>query len=661
MEYYENKLCISQPELLAVMSKANYDQMVARGRVARMRRGGRGRYALVTIDSLPEQYKSKVKEVYPDTSLMPLFEWLRSNYTIDAAARSYFADVRFDNGDVLSPEKVFEYTINASVINAVLKLMSSANAMRRTGRVEWSSMTEVIAYFKREFGHTLPESVLRFRKKVAEFKREGYGCLISGKFQNQNKRKVNYRIEQLILSLDSLPQRPFNTTVAEMYNAFVCGELDAYDPETGELFDPEEFTDKDGEPITLSETTVANILNNPKNKVLRSKVHDTAWEFNNRYRPHHNRKSPGMAFSKISLDDRDLPRPMIGGKRVKAYYAYDVASGCVIGHAYSHTKDNELFLNCLRNMFGLIDRQGWNCPAEAEVEHHIVRNYADDLMQANVIFPFVRWCNPGNSREKRAEHFNRAKKYSVEKRLQVGIGRWWAKTEANRPQIEKVYDAQNDTYKEREYTFEQLVADDLRASTIYNNMPHPNQKLYPGLTRWDVLCKKQNPTLLPVNKAMLYRFIGEHTKTTIRRNMYCIVGGVKFRLPSPELVARLAPRDCEVQAYYMPDNEGNIPEVYVYQGDNFIATCAPINPYNEATTEQTDEDRASFRDQSAYVARFDAMVKHEAIQKIRIQEPDSVDVDIIPEIIHSAAPPLIEPCDFSFDADDYKNRAFDDI
>ena len=69
--------------------------------------------------------------------------------------------------------------------------MASANALRRVGRIGWDSMAETITYFKREFGHTLPESMLRFRKKVAQFKREGYACLISGRFQNQNSRKVN--------------------------------------------------------------------------------------------------------------------------------------------------------------------------------------------------------------------------------------------------------------------------------------------------------------------------------------------------------------------------------------------------------------------------------------------------------------------------------------
>ena len=450
MEYYNNILCMTAGELTAVMTPSNYKQLSARGKITVARRACRGHRALVVVDSLPSKYREKVKEIYPEGSTMKLHECFRENFTLDAEARTFFSTFRFDNGSPLPADKVNEYTVNASAIRAVLRLMANTKSLRRAqfgGRVKWDEMAAAVAYFKQEYGHTLPESTLRLRKKVAQFNREGYACLISGKFQNQNTRRVNYRTERLILSLDCQPERPFNTTTHEMYLQFVCGELDVYDPETGELFDPEDFTDKNGEPIMLSEATIRNYLNNPKNRALRAKYHDSAWKFNNEYRPHHNRKAAGWAFSKVSLDDRDLPRKMADGNRVKAYYAYDVASGCVVGYAYNRLKTADLFLDCVRNMFQLIDRQGWNCPAEVEVEHHLLGNCAYGLMRAGVVFPFVRWCNPGNSQEKRAEHFNRAKKYGVEKRSQVGIGRWYARLEANRPKVEKIYDEFNNTYK----------------------------------------------------------------------------------------------------------------------------------------------------------------------------------------------------------------------
>lgn len=665
MEYFNNQLCISARELAAIMTPACYDKLVVRDKVTVARPGkGRGNYALVVVDSLPDKYKEKVNELYPEGSAMKLYEWFRNNYTLSAEARSFYSSFRFDNGKSLPAEKISEYTVNASVILAVQRLMANTKALRRAqpgGRVQWDEMATAIAYFKKEYGHTLPESTLRFRKKVAEFNKVGYFCLISGKFQNQNSRKVNYRTERLILSLDSLPERPFNTTVAELYNAFVCGELDVYDPETGELFNPEEFSDKNGDPIALSETTIANYLNNPKNLALRSKLHDTAWDFNNKYRPHHNRKAPVWAFSKISLDDRDLPRKMADGNRVKAYYAYDVASGCVIGYSHNRLKTTDLFIDCVRNMFQLIDLQGWNCPAEVEVEHHLVNNFADGLIRAGVVFPFVRWCNPGNSQEKRAEHFNRAKKYGVEKRLQTGIGRWYARLEANRPKVEKIYDEFNNTYKEPVYTYDELVADDIRAIAEYNNQLHPNQKMYPGLTRWEVLCQNQNPNLTPVDKVLLYRFIGEKTKTSIKRNMYCTVRGVKYCLPSPELIERLAPNDYSVEAFYLPDNEGNVSEVYLYQDNNFIAICSPVGLYNEAEAEKTQEDEDNYLAQSKYVSQFDAMMKRDKIQKVQILPKPSKE-EAEPETVPIVEPPRIDtPEELPHEFKSYAQRALEEL
>ena len=662
MEYYNNILCMTAGELTAVMTPSNYKQLSARGKITVARRACRGHRALVVVDSLPSKYREKVKEIYPEGSTMKLHECFRENFTLDAEARTFFSTFRFDNGSPLPADKVNEYTVNASAIRAVLRLMANTKSLRRAqfgGRVQWDEMAAAVAYFKQEYGHTLPESTLRLRKKVAQFNREGYACLISGKFQNQNTRRVNYRTERLILSLDCQPERPFNTTTHEMYLQFVCGELDVYDPETGELFDPEDFTDKNGEPIMLSEATIRNYLNNPKNRALRAKYHDSAWKFNNEYRPHHNRKAAGWAFSKVSLDDRDLPRKMADGNRVKAYYAYDVASGCVVGYAYNRLKTADLFLDCVRNMFQLIDRQGWNCPAEVEVEHHLVCNFADGLMRAGVVFPFVRWCNPGNSQEKRAEHFNRAKKYGVEKRSQVGIGRWYARLEANRPKVEKIYDEFNNTYKEATYTYEQLVAEDIRAIATYNNQLHPNQTMYPGLTRWQVLCENQNPNLSPVDKALLYRFIGERTRTSIRRNMYCTVRGVKFGLPSPELIGRLAPNDYAVEAFYMPDAEGNVSEVYLYQGNNFIATCAPIGLYNEATAERTGEDVQNYLEQSKYVAQFDAMIRREKIQKVKIL-PCDMPTDKAEVVEAGPIIPAEDPDEFEFDID-YAQKAKQDL
>ena len=631
---------LSEEELAPILSVPNYKKLAAKKEINVVRPGkGLGSYALVEIATMPLRFQERIKLKYGDTKEDVIRNWLGSHYHIDAKAREFYTRFRFDNGDALPPEHIQEYTVNASVIEAVMRAMEDATFMRKAmkaGPVNWGELAGAISYYQAEFGHTLPVSSNRFKKRVNDFKANGYESLISRKFMNQNRRKVTYDIERLLLSIDAQPEQPFNTTVWEQYNMFVQGDLELYDPETGEVLNPADFTDKDGNPLVLSPATVANYLNNPKNKALRAKLHMSQWDFNNAYRPYHLRCIGEFSLSKVSLDDRDLPRPMKDGNRVKAYYAYDVVSGAVVGYAYNRYKTTELFLDCMRNMFQTLDRNGMYIPAELEVEHHLVSDFADGLMQAGTVFPLIRWCNPGNSREKRAEHKNREKKYGVEKRTQVGIGRWWAKLEANRPKEEKVYDEKNNTYKVKAYSYEELVADDIRAIQTFNAQPHPNQKRYPGMSRWDVLCAHQNPNLAPWDKAVLYRFIGQHTETTIRQNTYCTVMYNQYGLPSPEIIEKLEPRNYKVDAYYLPDADGTINEVYIYQNGRYIATCKPVARYNENTAEQTEYDKAAYTEQSKYVAQFDKMMKDGKIKRVGILAKE--EAKLITEVQAEAVP-----------------------
>lgn len=631
---------LSEEELAPIMSIPNYKKLAAKEKINVVRSGrGLGGYVLVEIATMPLRFQERIKLKYGDMKEDVIRNWLGSHYHIDAKAREFYTRFRFDNGDALPPEHIQEYTVNASVIEAVMRAMEDATFMRKAmkaGPVNWGELAGPISYYQAEFGHTLPVSSNRFKKRVNDFKANGYESLISRKFMNQNRRKVTYDIERLLLSIDAQPEQPFNTTVWEQYNLFVQGELELYDPETGEVLNPADFTDKDGNPLVLSPATVANYLNNPKNKALRGKLHMSQWDFNNAYRPYHLRSIGEYSLSKVSLDDRDLPRPMKDGNRVKAYYAYDVVSGAVVGYAYNRYKTTELFLDCMRNMFQTLDRNGMYIPAELEVEHHLVSDFADGLMQAGTVFPLIRWCNPGNSREKRAEHKNREKKYGVEKRTQVGIGRWYAKLEANRPKEEKVYDEKNNTYKVKTYSYEELVADDIRAIETFNAQPHPNQKRYPGMSRWDVLCAHQNPNLAPWDKAVLYRFIGQHTETTIRQNTYCTVMYNQYGLPSPEIIEKLEPRNYKVDAYYLPDADGTINEVYIYQNGRYIATCKPVARYNENTAEQTEYDKAAYTEQSKYVAQFDKMMKDGKIKRVGILAKE--EAKLITEVQAEAVP-----------------------
>jgi len=369
---------------------------------------------------------------------------------------------------------------------------------------------------------------------------------------------------------------------------------------TGELFNPQDFI-KNEAPIEISESTVWNYLNMPHNRIIVDSKRSGSFNFNNEHRPHHHRNAPKFAFSKISMDDRDLPRKLMDGKRVKAYYAYDVASGCVVGRSYSKDKDEALFIGCMQDMFRTIEREGLAMPLEVEVENHLVNKFFDDLA---IMFPFVRICNPGNSQEKHAEHLNKAKKYGIEHKAHTGIGRWYL-SEAYRVDNDKV----NDEFVQKTYTYERLVADDIQDCINFNNQMHPKQKKYPGKTRWQVLIENINPKASAVNPAIVYKGIGDMTKTSINRNMYCSVKHVKFQLPTPKIINRLLPGNYEVEAYYLPDAEGQIKEVFLYQNNVFLCKCEPVDKYNTAKAEWEEQDATGYEQQAKYVSQFDKTVR----------------------------------------------------
>ena len=629
MEYYGGRLCISARELVdgGIVTQANYQNWTNRGRIDVVRRGGgaTGNYALVAVESLPRAYRTKVQTMYPDGDLTRLKGWVCSNYEVDQAAVAFFHD-KSKTGVELPPAKVQEYIINASVLNTCIRLYERAATAQKLfgGKYNWEQMARAIEALRQEYGHTLPASALRFRKKVNEYKKAGYGCLISGKFGNQCARKVDMKTEDLILGLAVLPNKPFNTNIAEMYNMFVCGELEVFSPKTGELMNPEDFVDKrTGEPLVLSESTIINYLNKPKNRALIDQKLMSWTTFMHERMPHVHRHGGDWSLSQITMDDVDLTRKLKDTKqRVHAYYAYDVVSQCVIGASYSRVKDEGLVVDCFRDMFRLIDKMGWGMPAGIEVENHLMSQYKDGFLQAGVAFPFVHFCAPQNSQEKYAEPLNGAKKRSVIHKNHEGIGRFYGKGKW-RMESQKVSDASNDTWEEKEYfTYEQLVADDRADTWEWNHQLHPNQKKFPGMTRWDVLCERINPSLRPLDKLTLARYIGERVETSIRRNSTVRVAYEDWWLSSTSVLEKLRPNDYKVTAYFMPDEEGKPTEVYIFQGDKYIDHVERVQTYNRVLAEQTDEDVANYIEQRKKIAAFEKYIRDNEIENVGIMKKE---------------------------------------
>src|SRR3990172_746739 len=611
-EQFQNRLCVQVGPMIdkGFMSKTNYDWLCHEEKLTKLRTGGNGRQALVEYDTMPERIKSKIIAMYGNP-------YERKAEPIategDARAVSYFSGHLLPNGDHISAARQKEYNATARLFNAIEIIWTNYRAARAKHGASvkgfWPMIAERAASTndgQKKF--TNYRSLQRAYDKYIEC---GYAALVHGGFGNDNKLKVTADLENLLMSIYTMPNKPFALDVHDLYTEFMKGNIELFNTKTGELFDPKSFVDGHGNPIEITRQTVWNYLNQPDNRSTVDKLRNGQFQYQGMHRPHHNRRKPTYAFSKVTMDDRDLPRKMDNGQRVKAYYVYDVASGAVVGAAYSKSKDEELFLDCMRDMFRTIHREGLCMPLEVEVENHLVNKFFDDLA---LMFPHVKICNPGNSQEKHAEHFNRAKKYEVEKKNHKGIGRWWAHGEAYRVDVMKA----DDEYKEKKYAYETLVADDKADIAQYNNNKHRNEKRYGGKSRWQVLLGTQNPKAPTVPMVQVTKSIGYKARTSIQRNQYLMLRGDKYAIPNVSVMDKLATNDYGVDAYYLPNSMDMVEEVYLFQNNKYICRCTPLGAYNTAKAEWTDADADSYTEQAKFVSEFDARKKQQVGELAKI-------------------------------------------
>lgn len=585
-----------------------YASHCRRGKLEVVKRGGYKSPALVKVQTLPDDIKKSVTMLIGSPQEAPKHKAFVDEIPFLKEAAEYFTNHPLV-GNPNYDKKLRSYIANANIMWLVdKKFVANLNARAKNGKRQvgfWELMADAVksAYCENKRPHSLPKNPRRLQDAYKLWLDEGFESFIPASFGNKFALKVDEKIELLLLSAYTMKNKPFGATVHSMVSAFFAGMQDIVNPQTGELLNRADFT-KNGQPITISDTTVWNWLNKHDNRAAVDKKRMGAHRFNTVHRPHANRKTPQFSLSKLSLDDRELPRPYVGADgrstRVVQYLAYDVHSGAIVGFAHSRKKDNSLFEDTLRNLFGTLQANNLPMPLEVEVENHLVNQYFDRLRN---LFEHVTICKPGNSQQKRAEHFNRILKYTVERRQQgPQVGRHYGKHEAYQYDRDLV----DNQFTEKTYSYEQLVADAIHAINTYNNTPHPN---HPGLTRWDVLMLHVNDNCPAINWQLVAKNIGESTTTSIQRNYRLQVQHAQYELPAPELLRKLKPNDNSVTAYYLRQADGTIPEVFVYQGDAFIGLCAKRELYQEALAERTRTDWQILGRQQAATRRFDSMVK----------------------------------------------------
>ena len=241
-EIYKNTLCVTAREIIHLdaksnvgsltgfVSEANYYRMVRVGHLNVIKRGGPGFSALIEFDSMRRDIRDKYVEVYGDprkSQDMPGI--LESTIQHDERAYSYYSAYRYgeDLELALPAEKVEEYTLNARVCNAVIRLKNNKRTLKvGAGNIRidvWGNLCKLANELRDKpntiYAHTLPANPARFKAKVKQFEKEGYYCLIHKGFGNKNTAKIDDDQKQaLIHKLLSSPNNMDNEQVRMMFN-----------------------------------------------------------------------------------------------------------------------------------------------------------------------------------------------------------------------------------------------------------------------------------------------------------------------------------------------------------------------------------------------------------------------------------------------------------
>lgn len=559
---------------------------------------------------------------------------------IDTEARSFYLTFTTPEGFTIDdPQRIEEYTNQASILNGLKKgLAKQREARAKAGKrvpmgefwqlaVDWY-LEQIETYTCKAIGNA--RSLERVFKAYCK---DGYKSLIHGNQGNDAARKVSASIERLLLAIWRTNDKPFVNTVHERYFEFVSGSRIIYDKETGEQFNPEDFRHK-GAAMEVSVATVWNYLKDVVNETSVYADRNGNFDYMNTRRPKQKRKVGQFSLSKISMDDVALSRKSNKGWVYK-YIAVDVLSGYWFRPAYVIGKPSlDTVFESFRNMFCELERMGLPIPGELEVEHALMK-HIDWLPE---VFPFVRFAK--SSTDKRAEHAIRAFKYGVSKKEGHIRGRWYAKHEAYRVVRNKV----EGDFIEPEYQPQTIISDDLSDIEKHNNSLHPLQKTYPGMTRKQVLLKNMNLSLKPIEPWYLYRFIGNETETSIYNNDYCPVQQMDFWIRDYASLNRLKPNNRKVMAYWLPEDDGSIDKVYLYQDDTFIGEAYNSNTYkyNEFAIERTEADDENMLHQNKRNAKFDKMIKEvrSELPMVGYETPEQQTEreTIIPEIIETVQP-----------------------
>lgn len=243
-EYHNDQLCVqarflfsgesADAESLQLIGERGLQLRIEKGNIKRTRMRGPNTPMLVSWITLPPAWQRMLIEKFGAPAKKVTQSDFEKYYRRDLEASEYFMTYQLEDGKFLPDAVIDEYTINASVLNTLEKVYSTRKAtvrnLRGTPTKLYNQITGVTTdvweiaanncnRFKDIEAHTLPMNAAALRKKLNDYKKNGYLELIHGNWCNKSALKVdNATNESVLTKLLDDPRNLDNEQIRMLYN-----------------------------------------------------------------------------------------------------------------------------------------------------------------------------------------------------------------------------------------------------------------------------------------------------------------------------------------------------------------------------------------------------------------------------------------------------------
>lgn len=604
MEYFNRIICVTVDELTrsgdgeAVMSLPNYKQLVARKRVNVIRKaGGLGSYALIEYATMPARFRERYEAKYGKPEDILKEQSVTDILLRDDKAFNFYASHVLPTGECLPDSKIDEYTMNASVLNEVVKILNDRTALRKalghSPQNVWQTIVATVDGFRENPGHTLPSNPARLKQKIKEYRDGGYACLISGKFGNENTLKITEEAGNLIIALRR--SRVPVYTYQQIFDEFNA------------------IAEKSGWKPLKSVATLVQFLTRPDIEPMWYDAVHGELAAKGRYQRRHKTELPAMRDAlwysdgtKLNLYYKAYENNRLVVKTTSVYEVMDAYSEALLGY---HISDTENFETQYRAFRMAIETSGCR-PFEIVNDNQGGHKKLENGRFFERISRVSRRTAPYNGPSKSIEAaFGRFQAQVLHRDWRFTGQNITARSENSRPNLEFI-----EANKENLYTYEELCEAYARYRQEWNEGLHPQA----GRPRIEMYRDSVNPDLLPVDQLDMIEMFWVMTSKPSTFTTSGITIQVKNQKYTYEVFDQAGMPDMEfrrnntLRQFYVMYDPLDMTMVRLYTKDasgyRYAATAHPYMVIHRALQEQQPGEMA-------FIRQMDAAIKRDRVER----------------------------------------------